>query len=94
MAGDELHENPNFNATRAVTINAPPEEIWPWIVQIGYGRAGFYNFDQLDNGGVPSAWRIIPEHQNLKVGDFIPGGEYKGELFSLLQVTEMEPGKS
>jgi hypothetical protein len=72
MPGDEVLERPAFNATRAVTIEATPEEIWPWIVQIGYRRAGFYSYDQLDNDGIPSAERILPEYQELKVGDLIP----------------------
>jgi hypothetical protein len=40
-----------FNATRAITIGAPPGRVWPWIVQIGYGRAGLYTYDLVDNGG-------------------------------------------
>jgi len=72
MVGDEIVENPTFNATRAVTINAPAKEIWPWIVQIGYLRAGFYSYDRLDNDGIPSAEKLIPEFQNLKAGDVIP----------------------
>jgi hypothetical protein len=94
MAGDELVSNPDFNATRAVEINGTPEQIWPWIVQIGYSKAGFYGFDMLDNGGNPSADKILPEYQNLKVGDSIAAGEYKGELFNFLEVVEMEPHKS
>ncbi len=79
MAGDELLADPELNATRAIEINAPPEQIWPWIVQMGYKRAGFYGFDKLDNGGQPSAKRIIPEYQNLAVGDSIAlGGPYLG----------------
>jgi len=72
MTGDGLVENPTFNATRAVTINAPAERIWPWIVQLGYRRAGFYSWDILDNDGIPSAERIIPEYQNLEIGDLVP----------------------
>ena len=72
MAGDGIVDRPNFIATRAVTIQASPEDIWPWIIQIGYKRAGFYSYDRLDNDNVPSARRIIPEFQNLKVGDWIP----------------------
>jgi hypothetical protein len=72
MAGDELVDNPSFNATRAVTVNARPERIWPWIVQMGYKRAGFYSWDFLDNDGIPSAERILPEFQNLEVGDWMP----------------------
>ena len=75
MVGDGLVENPTFNATRAVTINAPAEQIWPWIVQIGYKRAGFYSWDILDNDGIPSAERIMPEYQNLKIGDVVPLSE-------------------
>ena len=47
-------------------------EVWPWIVQIGYRRAGFYSHDWLDNDRIPSAEEIIPEFQNLRVGDTIP----------------------
>jgi hypothetical protein len=94
MAGDELEDNPEFNSTRAVEINATPEQIWPWIVQIGYGRAGFYGFDRLDNGGMPSAERILPEWQDLKAGDSIPCTEYEGEPIHFLEVIEMEPNKS
>ena len=99
MPGDELLDNPRFNATRAVEIDATPEQIWPWIVQMGYGKGGFYGFDKLDNGGMPSAERIILEYQNLNVGDSISSGEYtrgkrKGELFYFLEVAEMEPHKS
>lgn len=75
MAGDELLDDPHFNATRAVEIDAPPEQVWPWIVQMGYKRAGFYSFDNLDNDGLPSAERILPQFQDLKVGDSIPLGE-------------------
>jgi hypothetical protein len=72
MPGDDVVEHPTFNATRAVTIQARPEEIWPWLVQIGLKRAGFYSYDWLDNPGHHSAERIIPELQHLAVGDLIP----------------------
>jgi len=72
MPGDEIVTDPTFNATRAVEIDARPEEIWPWIVQIGYRKAGFYSHDWLDNDRIPSAEEIIPEFQNLRVGDTIP----------------------
>src|SRR5690349_20929798 len=49
MPGDERIDRPTFNVTRAMTIHARPQEIWPWIVQIGFGRAGFYSYDLLDN---------------------------------------------
>jgi hypothetical protein len=72
MPGDELVLDPSFCATRAVTIDAPPEQIWPWIVQMGYQQAGFYSYDRLDNDGIPSAEQILPEYQDLEVGDLMP----------------------
>jgi hypothetical protein len=72
MPGDQIVTAPTFNATRAVTVNAPADRIWPWIVQIGYGRAGFYSWDILDNNGIASAERIMPEYQDLRLGDLVP----------------------
>lgn len=72
MPGDEIVGGPSFNATRAVTITAPAEVIYPWIVQIGVSRAGWYSYDLLDNLGRRSAERILPEFQNIQVGDLIP----------------------
>jgi hypothetical protein len=89
MPGDEVLQDPAFNATRAVTVEATPEEIWPWIVQIGYRRAGFYSYDSLDNDGIPSSERILPEYQGLEVGDLIPLSKSAN-----VRVTELEPPKS
>ena len=72
MPGDEIVTRPTFNATRAVTIRARPEEVWPWIVQMGVTRAGWYSYDLLDNLGRPSARGIFPQLQNPKIGDVIP----------------------
>jgi membrane protein implicated in regulation of membrane protease activity len=72
MPGDELQTEPILNATRAVTIEARPEQIWPWLVQIGYRRAGWYGYDWVDNDGIASATRILPQWQGLKVGDKVP----------------------
>jgi len=72
MPGDEIVSQPTFNATRAVTIHAPPENIYPWIVQMGVTRAGWYSYDLLDNLARPSAESILSEHQNIQVGDVIP----------------------
>ena len=71
LPGDDVLPHAPFAPTRAVTIAARPEEIWPWIVQIGYGRAGFYAYDLLDNLGRPSARRIVPELQDPAIGDWI-----------------------
>jgi hypothetical protein len=72
MPGDDVVPRAQFNATRAISIGAPPERVWPWIVQLGYGRGGFYTYDLLDNAGAPSADRIVDEYQGLKVGDLVP----------------------
>jgi hypothetical protein len=72
MPGDDVVKHPTFNATRSVTINAHPEEIFPWLVQIGFKRAGWYSYDWLDNAGIHSAEHILPAFQHLAVGDMIP----------------------
>ena len=72
MPGDDIVSKPSFNATRAVTINAPAKNIYPWIVQMGVNRAGWYSYDLLDNLARRSAEVILPEHQNIQVGDLIP----------------------
>jgi hypothetical protein len=76
MAGDGLIVDPPFSYTVGITINARPEHIWPWLVQMGYQRGGLYSYDWLDRlfGFLdrPSATRILPEFQNLAVGDAIP----------------------
>jgi hypothetical protein len=72
MPGDELVPQASFTATRAITIAAPPEEVWPWIVQIGTRRAGFYSYDLFDNAARPSADHILPQFQHTRVGDWVP----------------------
>ena len=79
MAGDSLLPDPTYSGTTAITMNASPEHIWPWLVQIGYQRGGLYSYDWLDRlfGFLdrPSATRILPEFQDLAVGDRIPMGQ-------------------
>jgi hypothetical protein len=72
MPGDEIQARPIFNATRAITIAAPPEKVWPWIEQIGYGRAGWYGYDWIDNEGIASSEKIMTGLPPLKVGDTMP----------------------
>jgi hypothetical protein len=77
MPGDDVIKRPSIVETYAVTIKARPAEIWPWLVQIGYKRGGFYSYDWLEKLmglGISSTPRIIPEFQQLKVGDVIPFG--------------------
>lgn len=74
MPGDELIPSSATASTRAITIDAPPGEVWPWLAQIGQGRGGFYSFDALENllrCAIHSADRIIPEFQRVSAGDLI-----------------------
>jgi hypothetical protein len=90
LPGDRLMTRPGFKATRAITIAARPEHIWPWLVQLGSGRAGWYAIDRIDNAGVPSALTIRPELQDLQVGDLVPMvvGQEIGP-----RVKELEPNR-
>lgn len=76
MPGDTLSRQPTFLATRAITITGTPADIWPWLAQMGYGRAGFYGYDLLENLGSPrglrSAATIQADLQHPKVGDPLP----------------------
>jgi hypothetical protein len=72
LIGDALIGNPLEVRTHATTIRCAPEDVWPWLVQMGAGRAGWYSYDAIDNGGHPSAERIDPELQHLEVGDIFP----------------------
>jgi hypothetical protein len=71
MPGDDLLPWAQYRATRAITIGASREEIWPWLVQVGCLRAGWYANDLLDNFARPSARRIIPELQDIHVGQWL-----------------------
>jgi proline iminopeptidase len=77
--GDDLVPGGRRGATMATTIPAPPRDVWPWLVQMGADRGGFYSFDRLDNGGRPSAERIHPQWQDLREGDrmaVVPDGSH------------------
>lgn len=78
MPGDGLITDPTDTSTLAITVNAPPADIWPWLVQMGYGRGGLYSYDWLDRLfgflDAPSATMILPEFQHLAVGEKIPWG--------------------
>ena len=74
LAGDELVRDPRSESTRAVTIEAPPADVWPWLVQMGQGRGGLYSYDWLENlvgCEIHSEYRVVPELQRLEVGDRI-----------------------
>ena len=70
LPGDELIPGAG-QATRAISIAATPDEVWPWLVQVGFGKAGWYSYDWIDNDFQPSATRIVPDFQDLAVGDKI-----------------------
>jgi len=75
LAGDELLPEADLIATRAISIDAPPAAVWPWLVQIGTGRAGAYAYDWLDRRiglDMHSSWQIMPEFGDLAIGDVIP----------------------
>jgi hypothetical protein len=74
LTGDELVAVPDLTATRAITIHAGIDDVWPWIVQLGQGRGGFYSYDSLENligCDIHSALQINPDWQHLDVGDAV-----------------------
>jgi hypothetical protein len=71
LPGDDLLDTVDTQSTMATTIVAAPEDVWPWLAQMGCDRAGWYSWDGLDNPRRPSAERIVPDWQHLGVGDRI-----------------------
>jgi hypothetical protein len=98
LPSDALVPDPTFDATRAISLDASPEQVWPWLVQMGLTRAGWYSYDLLDNLGRPSARRIVPELQGLAPGDIVPmspNGRQGMKVLSVDAPTSMvwgEPG--
>lgn len=88
LPGDDLVELPSSTDTRGITIEASTELVWPWLVQMGYGRGGWYSIDQLDMRG-PSATRIVDAWQGLALGDVVP--THPGGGFA---VKAIEPGRA
>ena len=88
LPGDDIVAEPSAAETRGITIDAPIDAVWPWLVQMGYGRAGWYSYDQLDQRG-RSADRIVDEWQALKVGDIVP--THPGGGF---EVARLEAGRA
>jgi hypothetical protein len=87
MVGDDIVEHAKGQTTHAITIHTAAEEVWPWLVQMGYHRAGWYTYPWVDRYlwhiDNPSAARIVPELQDLSVGDIVPDGE-PGTAFYLV----------
>jgi hypothetical protein len=86
LPGDELLPDAVEQLSHDIDIEAPPEEIWPWLVQMGCGRAGFYSIDLLDNAGMRSAREIHPELQDIAVGDIMPASPGSQEGFEVLRL--------
>jgi hypothetical protein len=91
LPGDELVANPVGSVTHAITIQGPPRVVWPWLVQMGAGRAGWYSYDLIDNGGRRSAERILPELQSIAVGGLFPAVPGATDAFFVLRY---EPERS
>lgn len=88
LPGDDLVLAPDHVETRGIDIAAPPEAVWPWLVQMGYGRGGWYSYDRLDMDG-GSATEIRADLQELAVGDVLPTHPAGGFV-----VRELDPGRS
>jgi hypothetical protein len=86
LPGDDLLPSAGASWTDAITIEAPVRDVWPWLVQMGCRRAGWYSIDRLDNGGARSADRIIPELQHIRVGDRLPATPTDEGGFAVLHV--------
>lgn len=74
VVGDVLCANARVSATRCITVTAAPQDVFPWIRQMGFGRAGWYSYDWIDNLGRKSASAVRPEWQDVHAGSMVPGG--------------------
>ncbi len=96
IPGDDVVERPTAVTDHATTINAPPEAVWPWLVQMGWHRGGWYTARWVDRlffpANEPSATRIVPELQRLVVGDFVPDGA--PETGTGLHVVSIDPERA
>jgi hypothetical protein len=94
LPGDDLLDEPASQMTRAITINAPREEVWPWIVQLGADRGGFYTYDRLENLfglDIHSADRIVEQWQDLEVGDVVHADRARSAGW---YVVDLRPGEA
>ena len=89
--GAELVPDGERSGAMAVTIDAPPEQVWPWLVQLGGDRGGWYSWDHLDNAGRPSARAVHPEWQDLAVGDYVKYWTRRHGPVDAWQVAALEP---
>jgi hypothetical protein len=83
LPGDELLATADIVSTRAVTIDAPPDAVWPWLVQMGSGRGGAYTYDWIENLfglGMHSAREVLPQFQDVNVGDELQLGPNRPKM--------------
>ena len=90
--GSALVPDGERGATMAVTIEASPQQVWPWLVQLGGNRGGWYSWDRLDNAGRPSATKVHPEWQKLAVGDYVQYLTSSGPV-DAWEVAALEPNR-
>ena len=88
VPGDDLIPKPTTSLTQAITLYCTADRIWPWLAQMGAGRAGWYSYDAISNGGKPSAERIVPELQAVEVGYLFPWLPHAVEGFVVLACEE------
>lgn len=86
LPGDDRIPESRGSSTHAITIQSKALDVWPWLVQMGCNRAGFYSYDRLDNAGRPSAEHIVPELQSINVGDILPSRPGSVNGFEVLQL--------
>jgi hypothetical protein len=89
LPGDDVIPTPLASLTHAVTIDRDSRSVWPWLAQMGAGRAGWYSYDLLDNGRQPSATRIMAEQQSIAIGTLFPALPGATDGFKVLA---FEPG--
>src|SRR4051794_41800375 len=93
MPGDALFPRAQYRSTRAITISVPPEEVWPWLVQVGYRRGGWDADGLLDNFARPSARDIIPQLQDLHVGPWLASAPSPSERAAVGGRGFLAPGR-
>jgi hypothetical protein len=97
LPGDEILERPRITSTRAIDIVADPEDVWPWLAQLGQGRGGLYSYQRIENlfgCRIENADRVIPEMQDVRVGDevrLVPP-DYRADLS--FEVVVAEPNRA
>jgi len=91
LPGDDLIPQPLGSVNHGITIHRSAHDVWPWLVQMGAGRAGWYTYDSIDNGGQRSAVRILPAYQNIGVGSVLPALPGVSDVFL---VVRCEPERS